>query len=135
MSLSSRGVTVTLTRLCFEYSNSDLGGGDESSKNAEAASQIFSFDRSTDLTDCPAREQRMSGYDFRDACEAGDLDKVKGKFYSARSLIVVRLNSGLIKSVDINETDEYGYTGLHLAAEHGHLKVVEELMVGSTVVE
>merc|ERR1711953_1345079 len=65
-------------------------------------------------TDCPAREQRMSGYDFRDACEAGDLDKVKG----------------LIKSVDINETDEYGYTGLHLAAEHGHLKVVEELMAG-----
>ena len=55
----------------------------------------------------------MSGYDFRDACEAGDLDKVKG----------------LMKSVDINETDEYGYTGLHLAAEHGHLKVVEELMV------
>ena len=41
------------------------------------------------------------------------------------------VNSGLIKSVDINETDEYGYTGLHLAAEHGHLKVVEELMVGS----
>ena len=55
----------------------------------------------------------MSGYDFRDACEAGDLDKVKG----------------LMKSVDINETDEYGYTGLHLAAEHGHMKVVEELMV------
>ena len=55
----------------------------------------------------------MSGYDFRDACEAGDLDKVKG----------------LLKSVDINETDEYGYTGLHLAAEHGHIKVVEELMV------
>merc|ERR1712012_483859 len=54
----------------------------------------------------------MSGYDFRDACEAGDLDKVKG----------------LIKSVDVNETDEYGYTGLHLAAEHGHMKVVEELM-------
>ena len=77
----------------------------------------------------------MSGYDFRDACEAGDLDKVKGKFYLARSLIVVRLNSGLIKSVDINETDEYGYTGLHLAAEHGHLKVVEELMVGSAAVE
>ena len=22
----------------------------------------------------------MSGYDFRDACEAGDLDKVKGNF-------------------------------------------------------
>ena len=55
----------------------------------------------------------MSGYDFRDACESGDLDKVKG----------------LIKDVDINETDEYGYTGLHLAAEHGHLKIVEELMV------
>ena len=55
----------------------------------------------------------MSGYDFRDACEAGDLDKVKG----------------LIKSIDVNETDEFGYTGLHLAAEHGHLKVVEELMV------
>jgi len=54
----------------------------------------------------------MSGYDFRDACEAGDLDKVKG----------------LMKTVDINETDEYGYTGLHMAAEHGHLKVVEELM-------
>ena len=93
--MSSLGVTVTLTRLYFDYSNSDLGDGDESSKNAEAASQIFSFDRSTDLTDCPAREQRMSGYDFRDACEAGDLDKVKGKFYLARSLIVVRLNSGL----------------------------------------
>ena len=29
----------------------------------------------------------------------------------------------------MNETDEFGYTGLHLAAEHGHLKVVEELMV------
>jgi len=58
--------------------------------------------------------REMSGYDFRDACEAGDLDKVKG----------------LIKSVDINETDEYGYTGLHLASEHGHLKVVEELMAG-----
>merc|ERR1712154_414537 len=57
----------------------------------------------------------MSGYDFRDACEAGDLDKVKG----------------LLKSVDINETDEYGYTGLHLAAEHGHIKVVEELMAAS----
>ena len=55
----------------------------------------------------------MSGYDFRDACESGDLDKVKG----------------LIKDVDINETDEYGFTGLHLAAEHGHLKIVEELMV------
>lgn len=35
----------------------------------------------------------------------------------------------MIKSIDVNETDEYGYTGLHLAAEHGHLKVVEELMV------
>jgi len=55
---------------------------------------------------------RMSGYDFRDACESGDLDKVKG----------------LIKDVDINETDEYGFTGLHLASEHGHLKIVEELM-------
>ena len=39
------------------------------------------------------------------------------------------LSQGLIKSIDVNETDEYGYTGLHLAAEHGHLKVVEELMV------
>ena len=29
----------------------------------------------------------------------------------------------------MNETDEFGYTGLHLASEHGHLKVVEELMV------
>ena len=80
----------------------------------------------------------MSGYDFRDACEAGDLDKVKGKL----QLLLLRedccetsLRSGLIKSVDINETDEYGYTGLHLASEHGHLKVVEELMVGSTAVE
>ena len=35
----------------------------------------------------------------------------------------------MIKSIDVNETDEFGYTGLHLAAEHGHLKVVEELMV------
>ena len=40
--------------------------------------------------------------------------------------------TGLIKSVDINETDEYGYTGLHMAAEHGHLKIVEELMVKNT---
>ena len=39
------------------------------------------------------------------------------------------LFQGLIKSIDVNETDEFGYTGLHLAAEHGHLKVVEELMV------
>jgi len=54
----------------------------------------------------------MSAYDFRDACEAGDLDKAKG----------------LIKSVDINETDEYGFTGLHMAAENGHLKIVEELL-------
>jgi len=54
----------------------------------------------------------MSGFDFRDACEAGDLDKVKG----------------LIKSVNIDETDECGYTGLHLAAEYGHEKVVDELM-------
>ena len=39
------------------------------------------------------------------------------------------ISPGLIKSIDVNETDEYGYTGLHLAAEHGHMKVVEELMV------
>ena len=25
------------------------------------------------------KSEKMSGYDFRDACEAGDLDKVKGK--------------------------------------------------------
>ena len=70
----------------------------------------------------------MSGYDFRDACEAGDLDKVKG----LSILLIIELKllfQGLIKSIDVNETDEFGYTGLHLAAEHGHLKVVEELMV------
>ena len=39
------------------------------------------------------------------------------------------VSPGLIKSIDVNETDEFGYTGLHLASEHGHLKVVEELMV------
>ena len=39
------------------------------------------------------------------------------------------ISPGLIKSIDVNETDEFGYTGLHLASEHGHLKVVEELMV------
>ena len=110
--------------------------GAESSKNADAAFEIFSFDRSSDLTDYPASEQRMSGYDFRDACEAGDLDKVKGNFtlLLLREVYTATLtthNSGLIKSVDINETDEYGYTGLHLASEHGHLQVVEELMVGS----
>merc|ERR1711936_1065649 len=38
------------------------------------------------------------------------------------------MGKGLLKSVDINETDEFGYTGLHMAAEHGHLKVVEELL-------
>merc|ERR1711892_1433447 len=62
---------------------------------------------------------RMSGYDFRDACESGDLDKVKG----------------LIKDVDINETDEYGFTGLHLASEHGHLKIVEELMAAGCKID
>merc|ERR1712012_336049 len=55
---------------------------------------------------------KMSAYDFRDACEAGDFDKAKG----------------LITSVDINETDEYGFTGLHMASENGHLKIVEELV-------
>jgi len=54
----------------------------------------------------------MSGFDFRDACETGDIDKVKG----------------LIKSVDINETDECGYTGLHMASEFGHEAVVDALM-------
>jgi len=54
----------------------------------------------------------MSGFDFRDAAENGDLDKVKG----------------LIKSVDVNETDEYGFTALHMASEKGHIKVVEELL-------
>ena len=28
-----------------------------------------------------------------------------------------------IPQVDINETDEYGFTGLHMASENGHLKV------------
>lgn len=54
----------------------------------------------------------MSGYDFRDACEAGDKDKVQT----------------LIKQVDVNETDEYGYTGLHMAAENGHLEIVNLLL-------
>ena len=54
--------------------------------------------------------------------------KVSFHFYHPEKT-VLRLLSGLIKSVDINETDEYGYTGLHMASEHGHLKVVEELMV------
>jgi len=54
----------------------------------------------------------MSAYDFRDACEAGDMDKVKS----------------LLKQVDINETDEYGYTGLHMASENGHLEVVKLLV-------
>jgi len=55
----------------------------------------------------------MSGYDLRDACEAGDLDKAKG----------------LIKSgLDINETDEYGFTALHMACDNGHLEVVKEIL-------
>ena len=28
-----------------------------------------------------------------------------------------------IPQVDMNETDEYGFTGLHMASENGHLKV------------
>lgn len=56
--------------------------------------------------------------------------KVSFNFYHHERIVLKILRSGLIKSVDINETDEYGYTGLHLASEHGHLKVVEELMVG-----
>jgi ankyrin repeat protein len=30
----------------------------------------------------------------------------------------------------VNETDEYGYTGLHMAAENGHLEIVAMLLVG-----
>ncbi len=30
----------------------------------------------------------------------------------------------------MNETDEYGYTGLHMAAENGHLEIVTMLLVG-----
>ena len=26
--------------------------------------------------------------------------------------------------MDINETDEYGFTALHMASENGHLKVI-----------
>ena len=57
--------------------------------------------------------------------------KVSFNFYHHERIVLI-LRSGLIKSIDINETDEYGYTGLHLASEHGHLKVVEELMVAET---
>ena len=32
-----------------------------------------------------------------------------------------------IPQVDINETDEYGFTGLHMASENGHLKVLKEM--------
>jgi ankyrin repeat protein len=31
--------------------------------------------------------------------------------------------------VDVNETDEYGYTGLHMAAENGHMEIVNILLV------
>ena len=34
----------------------------------------------------------------------------------------------IILQVDINECDEYGYTGLHMAAENGHTNVVEALI-------
>ena len=34
----------------------------------------------------------------------------------------------IILQVDINETDEYGYTGLHMAAENGHLELVSLLL-------
>lgn len=33
-----------------------------------------------------------------------------------------------VEQVDINETDEYGFTALHMAAENGHLKIAEELV-------
>ena len=33
------------------------------------------------------------------------------------------INLSEIPQVDINETDEYGFTGLHMASENGHLKV------------
>ena len=29
--------------------------------------------------------------------------------------------------VDINETDEYGFTALHMASENGHLKVITKM--------
>ncbi len=29
----------------------------------------------------------------------------------------------------MNETDEYGYTGLHMAAENGHMEIVNILLV------
>ena len=35
--------------------------------------------------------------------------------------------------VDINETDEYGFTALHMASENGHLKVIAKNCVGLTV--
>lgn len=35
---------------------------------------------------------------------------------------------GLIKQVNVDECDEYGYSGLHMAAENGHLAIVEALL-------
>ena len=35
--------------------------------------------------------------------------------------------------VDINETDEYGFTALHMASENGHLKVIARNCVGLAV--
>ena len=34
----------------------------------------------------------------------------------------------MLLKVDVNETDEYGYTGLHMAAENGHVDVVSVLL-------
>ena len=36
---------------------------------------------------------------------------------------ICRIILSEIPQVDINETDEYGFTGLHMASENGHLKV------------
>jgi len=54
----------------------------------------------------------MSVFEFRDACEAGDKDKVLT----------------LIKQVDKNEVDQDGYNGLHMAADNGHLEIVNILL-------
>jgi len=64
------------------------------------------------LLDSLLQELDMSVFEFRDACEAGQTDKVLS----------------LINQVDKNEIDQDGYNGLHLAADNGQLDVVNILL-------